>query len=391
MSLLSWNSSLRSGISAAVATLFLAGNLPAQEQADAEPAPMTIGSTAPALDIEHWVQDGNGKYKPVTDFADGKVYVVEFWATWCGPCIASMPHLAETQQKYADSGVQLISISDEKLSKVQEFLERPFQSKEEDGPKTFGELTSVYCLTADPDRSNHTNYMQAAAQNGIPCCFIVGKSGLIEWIGHPMEMDEPLAAVIDDSWNREEFKSEFESGQKFNRMQMLAGRAMSQGDADKAMKLIDEFIAENPDSPNVAMAKRMKEQVESRAVWMSGDVEKITAMVNQKLEEATGNMGAVYQLAMEMHQSHMQNELPAELLGKVAAAVGKAAEDAPQTAKPVLLQAAAMLQADQKQFDEAIATMETAIESSNDRMAAQLKGLLEQLKEQKELSEKADK
>ncbi len=89
---------------------------------------LTIGSNAPALDIEHWVQNGNGKFKPVTKFVNGKVYVVEFWATWCGPCIQSMPHLAKLQTEYADKGVQLISISDEDLETVEKFLDRPVRA-----------------------------------------------------------------------------------------------------------------------------------------------------------------------------------------------------------------------------------------------------------------------
>ncbi len=72
-----------------------------------------IGSRAPELDIEHWIQDGNGFFKPVTTFEQGKVYVVEFWATWCGPCIQSMPHLAELQNKYRGQNVQIVSVSDE--------------------------------------------------------------------------------------------------------------------------------------------------------------------------------------------------------------------------------------------------------------------------------------
>lgn len=85
---------------------------------------LTIGSDAPPLDVEHWVQNGNGKFKPVTKVQAGKVYVVEFWATWCGPCVQSMPHLAALQTEYASKGVQLISISDEDLETVEKFLER---------------------------------------------------------------------------------------------------------------------------------------------------------------------------------------------------------------------------------------------------------------------------
>ena len=83
---------------------------------------LTIGSDAPALDVEHWVQSGEGKFGKVTKFEKDKVYVVEFWATWCGPCVASMPHIVETQKKYAEKGVQIVSISNEPKETVEEFL-----------------------------------------------------------------------------------------------------------------------------------------------------------------------------------------------------------------------------------------------------------------------------
>ncbi len=67
-----------------------------------EPKELTIGSIAPPLKIEHWVQNGKGKLPKVENFEKGKVYLVEFWATWCGPCIQSIPHLADTQLKYAN-------------------------------------------------------------------------------------------------------------------------------------------------------------------------------------------------------------------------------------------------------------------------------------------------
>ncbi len=173
----------------------------------AVPAPLTIGSRAPELDIEHWVTDGQGKFPHVKKFEPGKVYLVEFWATWCGPCIGSMPDLAKLQEQYRDQGVQVISISDEELGEVIEFMKREADVPQVEGAKagqTYGELTSGYCLTTDPDRSVYVDYMEASGQRGIPSAFLVGKTGEIEWMGHPLSLGEndAFAKVLDGSWDR---------------------------------------------------------------------------------------------------------------------------------------------------------------------------------------------
>ena len=213
------------------------------------PAPtLAIGSRAPALDIEHWVQNGKGKFDKVAEFVPGKVFMVEFWATWCGPCIAAMPHIIELQEKFADQDFQVVSISDEKLEIVEEFLKRPAPGQKDKEPKTYGELTSAYCLTTDPDRSNHDNYMKAAGQTGIPCTFIVGKDGFIEWIGHPMSVDKALTSVLKGDWNREAFVAEYKEGEKIARISTELMDLTYKGRFEEALSIAakarDEAISE---------------------------------------------------------------------------------------------------------------------------------------------------
>ena len=221
---------------------------PAQEDAGL----LTIGSKAPPLNVEHWMSNGNGKFKPVTTFTPGRVYVVEFWATWCAPCVASMPHLAETQRKYGNK-VQIVSISDEDLETIENFLKSGVRSvksatDEKDGKakteetkkQTYAELTSVYCLTTDPDGSSNIDYMEAAAQNGIPTSFIVGKTGQIEWIGHPMSIDEALEAVVTDKWDRAAFLEKFKKEQDHDSMMAKLAAMMRKGDSKGALAIIEE-------------------------------------------------------------------------------------------------------------------------------------------------------
>ncbi len=214
----------------------------------AEPR-LTIGATAPALDISDWLQQGGGKYPKVTNFESGNVYVVEFWATWCPPCVKSMPHLAQLQEEYADRKVQIVSVSDEPVEKIKEFLERKAGNRNGE-PITFEELTRVYSLTTDPDGSTNAAYPQAAKLNGIPCAFIVGKQGKIEWIGHPMEMDEPLAQVVEDRWNRDLFAVKYNEEQEMESLkesladllQNPSQKTPSAKKVEEAFQLVDSFL-----------------------------------------------------------------------------------------------------------------------------------------------------
>ena len=196
---------------------------------------LTIGDKAPAIDIAHWL-----KGDQVEGFEDGKVYVVEFWATWCGPCRASMPHVSELQEKYRDYDVTVIGVSDEDLQTVVGFLCKTDKKEE-----VLWNDKIQYTLATDPERSVYKSYMTAAAQRGIPTAFIVGKDQRVEWIGHPMGMDEPLDNVVRDNWDREAYKVKFEEGiAKTREMMKYRARvkeATDEGDWDAAIETVNEI------------------------------------------------------------------------------------------------------------------------------------------------------
>jgi len=372
----------------------------AQEAAEAEakqaakPAMLTIGSLAPAIDVEHWMQDDES-FEPITTFEPGQVYVVEFWATWCGPCIASMPHLSELQKEYADKGVTVISISDEEVDRVTAFLEREVRGgkKNEEGEAmTYAELTSSYLLTTDPDRSVSKDYMRAAGQNGIPCAFLVGKSGHVEWIGHPMRMDEPLQQVVADAWDREAFGKEFIAKQKIDAAMQEAMGLLRSGKQNEAIKLLTEIAADAPDEMKAQIAGFLK-QIKLRAAYetfqelVASDQSAAAKQLPKTLESLDNepNLVNAFVWSIATH-ADQGNEVSADLLAAGATAIESILDE--DNPNPSILDTLAHLTYHQGDLDRAIELSEAAAAAADGEMKKPIQQYLEQLKEEKETGKK---
>jgi peroxiredoxin len=76
-----------------------------------------IGSTRP----EFTLSDVAGELRNINEW-DGKVLAINFWATWCPPCIKEIPEFIEIQHKYQKQGLQFIGIALQRPEEVTEFI-----------------------------------------------------------------------------------------------------------------------------------------------------------------------------------------------------------------------------------------------------------------------------
>jgi thiol-disulfide isomerase/thioredoxin len=181
-----------------------------------------LGDPAAALKIKEWVK---GKAVDVTDGQN--IYVVEFWATWCGPCRTSIPHLTALQKKFKDKGVVFVGISDETADKVKPFVEQ-----------MVGKMD--YTVALDDERQSNDGYMAAYAQRGIPTAFIVGKDKKVLWFGHPMvQLEETLDAILDGKYDLKAAMKKDEARARLEDYQQLS----TKGDA-KASELGRQILAD---------------------------------------------------------------------------------------------------------------------------------------------------
>lgn len=115
-----------------------------------------------------------------TDFYKNRFLVLDFWATWCGPCIASMPHLSELEQAFAsDSTVVFATITAESSTTVQRYLKRK----------------SLY-LTKHPLMDTTRQSWENFQISAIPVTLIFSPDGNLIFRGNPRELNRELLTSI---------------------------------------------------------------------------------------------------------------------------------------------------------------------------------------------------
>ncbi len=133
------------------------------------------GSPAPEIYAADWLN--TDEQVSLADLK-GKVIVLEFWATWCGPCIQAIPHIIEMYEEYSVKDVVFISLTAEDRYKadIDNFIDK---------------MNMEYIIGTGSSSSSDYGV------RGIPHAIIIDTDGLIKWQGHPMSnMEYALTEIM---------------------------------------------------------------------------------------------------------------------------------------------------------------------------------------------------
>jgi thiol-disulfide isomerase/thioredoxin len=307
---------------------------------------LKVGDPAPKLQVAKWVQGD-----PVKEFERDKAYIVEFWATWCPPCRASIPHLNEIYVKFKDKGLVVIG---QDCFEHDESLVAPFVEK-------MGDKMTYRVALDDKNGSDKgkmaETWMEAAGRNGIPSAFLVDKSGVVAWIGHPMELKEQvIEQVLAGNFDIKKAAAESDKVTQNQDQLMKVSREFSQAMQDKQWDKAESSLAE---IQKLLPAGQQANLGAARFAILlgKGDSKGAAKLAGEVSDANKDNPALQNQLAWELltHEGIKDRDLP------LAEKIATRANDASQNKDPAILDTLARALFMQGKKDKALEVQEKAI------------------------------
>ncbi len=267
-------------------------------------AGLKVGDPAPATRPETMLQG-----EAVKDFQKGEVYVFECWASWCGPCIAAIPHLNELHKQMGKKGVVITGVNVWESERDAASAQRA-----KDFLKAQGDKMSY--RVALGGKAFIKDWLEAAEVNGIPHAFVVAE-GKIAWTGHPAQLTAemlgdiltgtPLAAappVADKIPQRRLSKPAVPAGTAPNDPEMAAAQAKLDA-LSEAMRARDWDAAEKalPAAAGVLPkqeGQELRDSIEAQIGLARGDPTKFYAQLQKVADEEFDDPESLNEIAWRL-------------------------------------------------------------------------------------------
>jgi thiol-disulfide isomerase/thioredoxin len=288
-----------------------------------------------------------------TAWEPGKVYILECWATWCGPCLAAIPHVDALYDKYESKGLRVIGMNvwEDGKDMVADFVKKK------------GDGMSYPISYTGKGGAFETEWLKPAEVRGIPHAFVI-KNGKVLFTTHPMQISESviedlLAGGDGEAKAVATIQAEAKKREETSKLVQAFSTAARAKDTDGMVKAMEDIKANDAKSPYLPMFN-------IQVLLAKSDWAALTTALEEPGDAQTAQMtiGSLAQAALK------EDAMPEPLKKSITA---KFASQLKEKAHSVQLVMLARLQWTQGEKEPALATGRRAVEFAKSEDGTKMK------------------